>query len=124
MVGAALVVGFAAVSVTGHTVVYRGIVSVTTWPVGQFVTVGAQDVTVYTDVVCTVETVYLVVADELAVAGLVAELAELRPEVGLEMNVSAVEDPVCEVLEMEDAGEVFDEVVSSQDSVRLLELAV
>lgn len=34
------------VSVTGHTVVLTAIDSVVTWPWGQFVTVGAQDVTV------------------------------------------------------------------------------
>ena len=34
------------VAVTGQTVVYRDIISVVTWPAGQFVTVGAQDVTV------------------------------------------------------------------------------
>lgn len=40
------VVGFS-VAVTGHTVVYKSIVSVTTTPrAGQFVTVAAQDVTV------------------------------------------------------------------------------
>jgi hypothetical protein len=41
------------VSVTGHTVVYRLITSVVTDPIlaGQLVTVGAQDVMVYTEVV-------------------------------------------------------------------------
>lgn len=41
------------VSVTGHTVVYRLITSVVTDPIlaGQLVTVGAQDVIVYTEVV-------------------------------------------------------------------------
>jgi hypothetical protein len=36
------------VAVTGHTVVYREMISVVTCPTGQLVTVGAQDVTVYT----------------------------------------------------------------------------
>ena len=39
------------VAVTGHTVVYNEMISVVTWPTGQFVTVGAQDVIVYTLVV-------------------------------------------------------------------------
>lgn len=50
------------VTVTGHTVVYRGIVSVTITspplPTGQLVMVGAQDVMVYTRVDHTVEIVY------------------------------------------------------------------
>jgi hypothetical protein len=41
------------VAVTGQMVVYKAIVSVVTLPIlpGQLVTVGAQEVTVYTDVV-------------------------------------------------------------------------
>lgn len=40
------------VSVTGHTVVVRGTVTVVTWGVpGQLVTVGWQEVTVISDVV-------------------------------------------------------------------------
>lgn len=48
-----VVVGLAgrAVSATGQTVVYRGIVSVTTRPLAQSVTLGAQDVIVYVLVV-------------------------------------------------------------------------
>ena len=47
-----MVVGAAGDSVTGHTVVVYGITSVVTWPFpGQFVTVGAQEVIVYTVVV-------------------------------------------------------------------------
>jgi len=47
------------VAVTGHTVVYRLMTSVVTEPslAGQLVTVGAQDVTVYTVVLYTVEVV-------------------------------------------------------------------
>lgn len=44
---------------TGHTVVYCTTVEVT-WPTGQLVTVGAQDVIVYTDVAYTVDVVSLV----------------------------------------------------------------
>ena len=49
-------------SVTGQTVVYILIISVVTWPSleGQSVTLGAQDVIVYTEVAYTVEVVYLV----------------------------------------------------------------
>lgn len=45
------------VAVTGQMVVYRAIVLVTTDPTGQFVTVGAQLVIVWTEVVYTVEVV-------------------------------------------------------------------
>lgn len=45
---------FVSVAVTGHTVVYHGMVSVVTWFTGQLVTSGAQDVMVYTRVVYTV----------------------------------------------------------------------
>lgn len=47
----ALAVAPVSVSVTGQTVVLTATVSVVTWPAGQFVTVGAQDVTVYSVVV-------------------------------------------------------------------------
>lgn len=47
------------VAVTGQIVVYRSMVTVVTWgPAGQLVTVGAQDRTVITEVVRTVEVVY------------------------------------------------------------------
>lgn len=47
-----VVVGFPPLaSETGQTVVYKGIVTVVTEPSGQFVTVGAQDVTVPVEVV-------------------------------------------------------------------------
>jgi len=47
-----VVLGFGgALEVTGQMVVPIEIVSVVTWPAGQLVTVGAQDVTVYTVVV-------------------------------------------------------------------------
>lgn len=41
----------------GHTVVYTDIVSVVTWPIGQFTTVDGQAVIVYVIVVYTVEVV-------------------------------------------------------------------
>lgn len=49
------------VPVTGHTVVYRAIVSVVTDPTGQSVIVGAQDVIVLTFVAKIVDVVYSVV---------------------------------------------------------------
>jgi len=51
---------------TGQTVVYRAIVSVVTFPIlaGQLVTSGAQEVTMYTLVVYTVEVVYFVTEDD------------------------------------------------------------
>lgn len=60
------------VAVTGHTVVYKAIVSVVTLPIlaGQLVTVGAQDVIVYTEVVYTVLVVYCVTeGEEVSFAG-------------------------------------------------------
>jgi len=50
------------VAVTGQIVVYKEMISVVTCPTWQFVTVGAQDVTVWIYVVYTVEVVYGVVS--------------------------------------------------------------
>jgi len=70
--GAGLVVGYlgglVSEAVTGQTVVYSETMSVVTWPTGQLVTVGAQEVTVYTEVAYTVEVVYPVCALTAAAA--------------------------------------------------------
>ena len=56
-------------AVTGQIVVYNLIVSVVTWPTfaGQFVTVAAQLVIVYTVVVYMVDVRYFVVEESVAV---------------------------------------------------------
>jgi hypothetical protein len=55
------------VAVTGQTVVYKAIVSVVTLPIlaGQSVTVGAQDVMVYTEVAKTVDVVRVALVLEM-----------------------------------------------------------
>ena len=54
--GPAVVVGTGVyVGLPGHQVVYLVIMSVVTCPTGQLVTVGAHEVTVYTEVVIMVE---------------------------------------------------------------------
>ena len=66
-------------SVTGHTVVYRSMVSVVTCPsfAGQLVTVGAQDVMVYVLVSRTVEVVYCVLEEVVETPLLVEATDEL-----------------------------------------------
>jgi hypothetical protein len=50
-IGITVIVGTPWLEETGHTVVYRGIVLVITWPRGQLVTVGAHEVIVSISVV-------------------------------------------------------------------------
>jgi hypothetical protein len=62
-------------------------VSVVTCPTGQFVTVGAQEVTVYTDVVLTMDVVYDTVGEVDVAAPLPVDVVELDELIETELEV-------------------------------------
>jgi hypothetical protein len=98
---------------TGHVVVERIIVSVVKWPLpGQWVTLGAQEVTVYTRVVRTVETVNstLEELEETVVRGTLVE-AERNDELESVVSGTLVESETEDELEVVVRGAELEVVV-------------